>query len=99
MHVFSNSNIRNNFSDIFTVFDDRVSHLKILERKLVPQGDGLASRDLQPLAVVQTRPGHALTRLDINDGNADVVASVMNQKLSHLSSSCRFNLIRLAAIP
>ena len=81
VNVFTGSDICNHFSDIFAVFDDGVSHLKILEGQLVPQGDGLAGRDLQALATIQARPPDGLTRLHIQNGHADVVANVMNQNV------------------
>ena len=86
VHVFSRPSIRDDFSDILPVFDDGVSHLKIPECDLMPQRYCLAGRDMQRVTVVQSRPYRDMTRIDINDGDADVVTSVMNQELSHLSS-------------
>jgi hypothetical protein len=78
MHVFSGSNIRNDFSDILTVFDDGISYLEIVERNLMPEGNGLAGPDVQPMAIVQGHSCNDLTWLDIHDGNADVIASIVN---------------------
>jgi hypothetical protein len=77
---------RNDLANILTVFDDRIADIKVAQGNLVSERDRFASYDLTRRFITQGLTLDRLAGSDVCDRDSDIIAAIVNDKISHRSS-------------
>jgi hypothetical protein len=93
VNVFAGADVRDDLTDIFAVFDGRITRLEVLERDFVPQGNLLPRRKPERAAVIHADPHEIFSRPDVSYHDPYIVPMIVHQKVSHRDFSFLPDLI------